>query len=130
MQIILPGQQRLFDPDRALAKQGPAPEDVAQQVSVEQQQPRLSCAGPVLPLQLSAGNGRNVGQARIAWVLLDEPADIFVHQNAAEMRLQFGREPTLATGFGTGEHQDFHVRNTGSARHSRQPCTAIRANSA
>ncbi|MCY1464833.1 hypothetical protein D9M71_829040 [compost metagenome] len=90
-------------------------------MGVENQQRWLPGAGLVFPLQLPAGDLRNVCQAGITRVLFDKPADIFVDQHSAEMRLQLGREPALATGFRAGEYQDFHVRNAGSVRHSRQP---------
>jgi hypothetical protein len=42
--------------------------------------------------------------------------------------LQFGGQPALATGFRPCQYQNFHVRNAGSVRHVRQPCTASSAN--
>ena len=37
VQVVMPRQQRLFQPGRAVAEQGVAPEHVAEQVSVENQ---------------------------------------------------------------------------------------------
>lgn len=53
MQVVVPCQQCLLDPCRTSAKQGLAPEDVTQQVSVENQQMRLPGACLVLPSQLA-----------------------------------------------------------------------------
>ena len=38
-----------------------------------------------------------------------------------KLLLKARRQPALAGGFGAGQHHDFHVRNAGSARHSRKP---------
>ena len=38
VQVVMPRQQRLLDPWRAIAKQRVTPEDIAQQVRIENQQ--------------------------------------------------------------------------------------------
>ncbi|MOA36999.1 hypothetical protein D3C78_1585630 [compost metagenome] len=95
---------------------------------VEDEQRRLLRPRFVLPCQLTAGDVRNVGQGGVPRILLDEPAHMLVDQNPAETLLQLGRQPAFTAGFRACEYQDFHARNAGSARHSRQPCTAMTAN--
>ena len=87
-------------------------------------------AGGIFPGQLAVGDGRDVGQGRVALMLVDETAHVFADHQAAEMRVQFCRQPAFTAGFGTGQYHYFNDCNAGSARHSRQPCTAITVNKA
>ena len=130
MQVVVPGQQFVVEPRRVVAEQGLAPQFVGQQVRVEDQQVRLFGAGGVFPGQLATSDGRNVGQAGVTLMLVDEIAHVFPHHQPAEMGLQFARQPAFTAGFGAGQYHYFHACNAGSARHSRQPCTAITVNKA
>ena len=66
VQVVMTGQQRRLEPLRAIAEQGLAPEDVAQQVGVEDQQRRPLGTCRVFPGQLAGGDVGDVGQAGIA----------------------------------------------------------------
>lgn len=52
VQVVAPPQQGGFEPVRTVAEENPAPEDVAQQVGIEDQQRRPFRASGVLPGQL------------------------------------------------------------------------------
>ena len=90
-------------------------------MGVQNQQLRLQGAGCIFLGQLPASDLRNVGQAGVARVLLDEITHIFTHQNPAKLLLQLSRQPALATRLRPGQYDYFHVRSAGSARQSRQP---------
>ncbi len=128
--VVGSAQQLLFDPRRAIAEQGAAPEQVAQQVRIKNQQAGQRSTCSVFPGQLTLSNGRNITVGGIAALLIDEVTHVLADQNPAEPTLYFGREPALAARFRAGQDQDFHRASTRSLRHSRQPCTASRVNSA
>src|SRR5471032_3365864 len=56
VQVVVSGQQRLLDPGRAVAEQGLAPENIAQQMCIQNQQAWLPGPGLVFPLQLATGD--------------------------------------------------------------------------
>ena len=119
--IVVAAQQLRLQPVRAGAEQGGAPQHIAQQVGVEDQQGGLLRAGGVFPGQLPAGDGRDVGQAGVAGVNGHEVTHVFAHQQATEVLVQLRGQPALAAGFRTRQYHDLHVRNAGSRRQSRQP---------
>lgn len=121
-------QQLASQPWGAIAEQGLAPEDIAQQVGVEDQQRRRLRAGLIFPLQLATGDLGDVRQASLARIQFDEAPHVFIHPQATESLLEARRQPAFAGRLGTGQDNDLHVRSTGSARHSRQPCMANSVN--
>jgi hypothetical protein len=130
VQVVVARQQLIVKPCRVVAEQGLAPEFVGEQVGVEDQQPGLRCTRGVFPGQLAEGDVRNVRQAGVALMRVDEIPHVFADHQATEVRVQLSGEPAFAAGFGARQYHHLHVRNAGSARHSRQPCTAITVNSA
>ncbi|KPC33615.1 Unknown protein sequence [Pseudomonas syringae pv. cilantro] len=121
VQVVGPVQQLLFDPRRAIAEQGAAPEHIAQQMGVENQQLRSACPCSVLPGQLTLSDGRDVAVKRIAALPVDELANVFTDHDPAEAPLDLNRQPALATRLGAGQDQNLHRASTRSLRHSRQP---------
>ncbi|MNE56990.1 hypothetical protein D3C80_1519340 [compost metagenome] len=130
MQVVMACPQLGFQPVGAIVEQLAAPEDVAEQVRVEDQQGRRLGACLVFPIELATGDSRDVGIARVALLAIDEVAHVLAHQQAAEPGLQLRRQPALAAGLGPGKHQYFHaVAGSSSRRQVRQPCTASRVKS-
>lgn len=125
----MPCQQFGFQPGRAVTEQRLAPEHIAQQVRVEDQQCRLLRPCLIFPLQLAPGDFRDISQTSVAGIEFDKPTHVFIHPQAAKALLQARRQPALASGFGAGQDHNLHVRNAGSARHSRKPWIASRVNS-
>ena len=71
-------------------------------MGVEDQQIGLLRTGGVLPSQLPAGDGRDIGQAGVPWVNVHEVTDVFAHQQATEVLMQLRGQPALAAGFQQG----------------------------
>ncbi|PAV70677.1 hypothetical protein WR25_22851 [Diploscapter pachys] len=75
VQVVMARLDGLFQPLGAIAEQCPAPQDIAKQVGVENQQLRCLRPALVFPGELPTGDGGDIGVAGIALLALHEVAD-------------------------------------------------------
>ena len=62
----------------------------------------------IFPSKLALGDGRDVGIAGVALVLLDKVAHVLTDDHAAKALLDACSQPAFTAGLGASENQDLH----------------------